>query len=296
MNKFKLDSSTNHYIKRFIFEDKVYDINIPKEQWSQANRKKIERFLKKENMLSFPPPCNSFITVVENDCINNNQCEFCNKVFSRVSNKVRHQQKCKLKGVTNIRTYNDNSTNNITNNITNNNDHSTNITNNITNNITVKLCDFGKEDTSWLTTNILHCLILPKMEGMKKLIACKHFNEKYPQNQNIRMNKEDDIDKYVQVQSKGKWRLKDINDVIKSLHYDIAEIATTVVYGDFMEDFDEHEQSVLEAFRTIINERKKKLINNIWKDITLDEEGKKRMKHIIEFLLLNKDLLEKQSE
>lgn len=168
--KFKLYDSTNHYVKRIKIEDKLYDINIPKEEWTKANMNKMHRFLKKENILSIPPPCNSFITAVENTC-GENECE-----FSGVDNKVRNQ----LQGVKNIRTYNDS--------------------------------------------------------------------------------------------------------------------ATTNVSGDSMEEFDEHELGILNAYRTILNERMKKIINEKMTEIEMDEESKKKMKKRMEMLLLDKDILERQSD
>ena len=40
--------------------------------------------------------------MVQNDCTDNNQSEFCNKSFSRFDSKVRHQQTYKLKNTINI--------------------------------------------------------------------------------------------------------------------------------------------------------------------------------------------------
>jgi len=293
---FKLDSSTNHYVKRFIFEDKIYDINIPKDQWLSSNRQKINRFLKKENMLSIPPPCNSFITVVENICTNNHECEFCNKVFSRHDSKVRHQQKCKLKGVSNIRTYNDNSNNQTINNITNNDNSVTNNNIHIHCNSINDIRDFGEEDSKWLTGNVLHQLILPKMEAIQRMIASKHFNDKFPQNQNVRLNSAGNIENSVHIRKNGKWMVALTDEILNALYNNLNEVILTALTGDFLEDFDEYEkEAFIEFHNSELYTKFQQLLKDKWKDMTstfINDTIRKNMLKILEVLVCNKDLID----
>jgi len=142
MKRFTFDSNTNHYVKRFIFEDNPYDIHIPNEKWNTANRRRVERFLKKDNILSIPSPCNSFITVVENECTDNNQCEFCKKTFSRFDNKVRHQQTCKLQNTINKQDRNN-----------------------------------AKKYSDNLTTEVLEKIIKPNMSIIQKILSVEQQNQ-----------------------------------------------------------------------------------------------------------------------
>ena len=295
LKRFTLDSSTNHYVKRFVFKDKPYDIHIPNTEWNTTNRRKVERFLKRDNIFSIPPPCNSFITVVENECIENNQCDLCKKVFSRFSSKVRHQQNCKLKGITNIRTYNDNSTNidnSTTNNITNHN----NI--NIYCNSINDLRDFGKEDTEWLTADVLQQLILPKMEAIQKMIASKHFNDKFPQNQNVRLNSAGNIKNSVHIRKNGKWMVALTDEILNTLYDNLSEVILTALTGDFMDDFDEYEREAFAEFHgSEIYKKFRQLLKYKWEDMTstfINHAIKKNMIKILEVLLCNKDLLDKE--
>ena len=294
--KFKLDSDTNHYVRRFMFEDNTYDIHIPKDQWTNANRKKIKRFLNKDNILSVASPCNSFITVVENDCTNNNQCEYCQKNFSLFSSKVRHQQTCKLKGVTNIRTYNDNSNNQTINNITNNDNSVTNNHIHIHCNSINDIRDFGEEDTKWLTGDVLQQLILPKMEAIQRMIASKHFNDKFPQNQNVRLNSAGNIENSVHIRKNGKWMVALTDEILSTLYNNLNEVILTALTGDFLEDFDEYEKEAFTEFHNSeLYTKFKQLLKDKWEDMTstfINDTIRKNMLKILEVLVCNKDLID----
>ena len=299
--RFMFDKYTNHYVKRFVFKDDTYDIHIPKDKWTSSNQQKIKRFLKKDNILSIKSPCDSFITVVETKNTDNNQCEFCNKIFSRFDNKVRHQQTCKLKDITNIRTYNDNSQGN---------DNSTNIDNSITNNIINhnniniycnsinNLRDFGKEDTEWLTGNVLQQLILPKMEAIQKMIASKHFNDKFPQNQNVRLNNAGKIENTLHIRKNGKWMVALTDEILNTLYNNLSEIILTALTGDFLDDFDEHEkQAFTEFHKSELYSKFQQLLKDKWEDMTstfINDTIRKNMIKILEVLVCNKDLLDKE--
>jgi hypothetical protein len=299
LKKFLYIKDKKLYIKRVVVNQEIYDIMIPEEQWSETNRKKINRFIKSNKLLTSPLPCNARATKVENGNCNNNQCQYCNKEFTTFSHKKRHTETCELENVTNIREYhdhsstvNDHSTNNTTNNITNNN-NTTNIHIHYNGNIQ----DFRKENPKWLTENVLRQLVLPKMEAIKRMIASKHFNEKFPENQNVRLNTRKDIDKYVQVYKGGKWRLSNTRDILTPMCIDLAEIISVALNGDFIEDFDDHSKKVLEEFRkSELYSRIEPKLKQFWENITtiIDDEKEDDLMDILAFLLIDKKLQDEQ--
>ena len=165
------------------------------------------------------------------------ECEFCSKEYSSSSNLRRHQKVCKMKKE------DDNIIEMIQNlekmhlqqleiqkkqidkiehekeglrkqietlihkvgNTTNN----TNITQN--NNIILNC--YGNEDLSHITDMFKTCLLKIPYSMIPKLIEEVHFNNKYPENQNIILpNKKEP---YVKIYSDQKWIYKDRKETVK---------------------------------------------------------------------------------
>ena len=93
------------------------------------------------------------------------------------------------------------------------------INNNITNNIILN--NYGKEDLSHITGDMLTNLLRGPMTMISELTKMIHFNEEKPQNMNIFIpNKRD---KYIKVYSNNEWKLEDkkerIPDIVDKSYY-----------------------------------------------------------------------------
>ena len=171
------------------------------------------------------------------------KCLFCEKSFSRIDSLNRHiKNSCKVKrkydlnlsmvqGKTTLDMVK-NVDNKIINNNTNINNGTVNTDNsqNYTNNITVN--NFGEENMEMITKSFLKKSIIYPLRGLTKMIEKIHFNEKYPENKNVRMlNKKDNK---LQIIDKGKWKYVDKDETIRRL---VDEKNSSM--GDF---YEEHKQ------------------------------------------------------
>lgn len=203
-------------------------------------------------------------------------CEFCGTKFNSRSNKSRHKKTCekalqakeqtsnkdiidklnvlaeqnntllqqnsiltqRLQEVENKLTTRTNTT------VTNNN----NITNNI---ININLNNFGNEDVSYLTPEFLSYCIMNPRKGMTSLIENIHYNNDYPENQNIRCKslKQNVFEKYID----SEWRPCDASNTLDELIRKGYRILNTHYTDNLMNDpqilEDEIKQRVYEKFR-----------------------------------------------
>lgn len=91
---------------------------------------------------------------------------------------------------------------------------------NIQHNNIIMINDFGKEDTSYLTSDFIENCIMNLNKGMTNLIKEIHFNPGYPQNHNIKLNSK----KHALLEKRidGQWMIVDksgfIDDIVKKGH------------------------------------------------------------------------------
>ena len=91
----------------------------------------------------------------------------------------------------------------------------TNITNN-TQNININLPpirNFNDENPKWLTPDLIMRVIQNIPTAIPNLIREKHFNDKFPENQNIRLDNKRNIKKRLRVYDEGRWKIEDRPDV-----------------------------------------------------------------------------------
>ncbi len=162
---------------------------------------------------------------------NSNQCQFCSKIFSRKYCLARHLKLCKVKN--DVNELNENNleekitqlekkiqeqvikslkqhTNNT--NITNNN----NVTNNNnTINFNFTRLEYGQEDLSMLTEDIMSKAIRKLSKGIPYLAEQIHFNPKYPQNLNIYIKNKKEP--YIMNFSNNKWMLVRKRDMLENM-------------------------------------------------------------------------------
>ena len=122
----------------------------------------------------------------------------------------------------------------------------------ITNNL--NLNSYGKEDLSHITDSFKTNLIKGPFRMIPKMIEAVHFNDKKPENKNISLtNKKDNV---VKVFKGGKWKYYNKNDIMEELmetnyylldsHYEIDNELNGVQktrYSKFQEKYDTGELS-----------------------------------------------------
>ena len=151
-----------------------------------------------------------------------NECIFCFKVFATRHGKSRHLKKCKLKKE------NENEKNlkkqveelkemveklliNNTGNTTTNNTNSNNTIHN-----TININNYGEENTKYITSDyILNLLKFKPAKAIPELIKHTHFNDKYPENQNIKITNKKGP--HIKVMKNNKWELQNKEETITDL-------------------------------------------------------------------------------
>lgn len=101
--------------------------------------------------------------------------------------------------------------NNTTNNTTNNNTTNNNV-NIINNNYNIHINNFGEEDMSYITPQLMYQWLMQKNGlGMFNLFKHVHLNLDAPQNHNIR---DHPMKKMVEVKKEGEWVVADCEDTL----------------------------------------------------------------------------------
>ena len=303
LKKFEYNEQTDSYEKRIIYNNKVYRTIISNSTWDTKTRQKINYWFKiNDNPINivFPYGIIKYENNVNMEDVINNSCEFCGRKMKNLKNKRNHMSKCKHKDITKIDNtdtlYNIREPHGIiNNNITNNN-----ITNNITiNNTVVQLCDFGKENQKWLTQDLLQLLFLDRKDAVKKLIKSKHFNEEFPENQNIRLDNKNNINKRLQVYSRGKWRLRETKPILNDTFFHMCDIVSDVFTIDEPLEDDDHHTEVIKRFQSTtkfqsVYNRLRKKWDTFNDSVKSDSKEFQEYWEYIKTLLLNKQLIEDQ--
>jgi len=142
-----------------------------------------------------------------------------------------------------------NITNNTNNNITNNNTNN-NITNNITNNYYITN-NFEKERLDYITKDIIYEKCFKACFPILKLIELIHFNNDYPENQNIRY---DNKKKLINIKKDDIWTTIDYSYLIFNLLINNSRLLTNY-YNDYKDYFDNLINNInhIEEVKTYIN-------------------------------------------
>ena len=226
-------------------------------------------------------------------CVEDHQCDFCNKKFKSKPNLRRHiKNYCKEKkkmdsqclkkdkqieilqeqvnklmdkvGNTTINTQVLNKIGKIDNihqqsNILNNNIQHNNIQNN-----NIQLNCFGKENLSMLTDDIKIQLIKGPYKMMPKIMEMVYFNDKYPENHTMKLvNKNKDI---MKIYDKTGWRLVDKNETVDYILED-KNYEVDSYYDKKSEEFSEFIKKTYNSFRSLFDNRDKELWKQIKRDV-----------------------------
>jgi len=159
---------------------------------------------------------------------NEYECIYCNKCYSTNSHMRRHEKTCKVKKdnekkdneikelkemVEKLLVNSDGNT--ITNNNTNNNSNNNTNSNNTIHN-TININNYGEEDTKYITSDyILNLLKFKPAKAIPELIKHTHFNDEYPENQNIKITNKKGP--HIKIMKNNKWELQNREETITDL-------------------------------------------------------------------------------
>tara|TARA_B000000475_G_scaffold211802_1_gene173809 strand:+ start:10 stop:630 length:621 start_codon:yes stop_codon:yes gene_type:complete len=105
--------------------------------------------------------------------------------------------------------------NTITNNNTNNNSNNNTNSNNTIHN-TININNYGEENTKYITSDyILNLLKFKPAKAIPELIKHTHFNDEYPENQNIKITNKKGP--HIKVMKNNKWELQNKEETITDL-------------------------------------------------------------------------------
>ena len=150
------------------------------------------------------------------------QCIYCNYIFTKRCNLIRHYNRCKKKKETDIKNENKELKLQIENlknsshviNVYKNDININSVTNNKdSNNIIIH--NYGKEDLSYLTHSEMTNYVKNLPPGVIKFIERVHFNPKHPENTNLRITNKKES--FIQIRKKNKWIMEDKMNVISNL-------------------------------------------------------------------------------
>lgn len=256
MNRFhKTDINT---IRKYITISNVnYCIDIPYAVWSKTPHTKITdhiRYWKKRPSIKMKY---GTVTIVDDVPLgDSHKCEQCDKTYKSRSGLLRH-----------IKKYHPPPTPNTEMVTTPENERTTepSITNITNNNIQINLPplrNFTEENHKWLTHDVIMEAIRDIPTAIPYLIKEKHFNDRFPENQNVRLENKRSIKKRLQVYDGGMWRLKERPEV----EYRLIEQVYNVLF-DFVEMITDEDEEDLDDEATPLERR----IANITRRIRTSE-------------------------
>jgi len=186
-------------------------------------------------------------------------CEQCNKKFSSNPHLKRHQKMyCKSKQIINFE-----QNKKIENqNISMNNCYNTTINKNLILNIN----NYGNENLDMLNdSNLKYNILKMPFTAIPKLIENMHFNDKYPENKNIRMlNKKDNK---LQIREDNDWKYVDKENTLRDLIEDKNNQMDGIYQSNISKLCDRYKERFTKFQDKFDTEDKE-----LWKDILRDTE------------------------
>lgn len=291
MPYFKKNDVTGNYEKAIMIQKERWKLIVYPSMWSRNTSRAISRWIQLIQTEKTPifrwgeiQRGSDDLQVVEYQQI---PCDRCGRVYGSRSGLWKHEQLCSrlLKRENKIEYH------------TTVESGGTQINNSIHNTININIRDFGKENPGWLTENFLYSVIGNVDRAIPMLMKKKHFNEKFPENMNLRLNTRGDINKRLQVRENGKWRVHDSKQTFYKVVIDTYEILCDTLMSD---EEDELHPEIEKAKRSERFIEKVNRIRPLWEDFhkkILSEEDPGVMRELWEDLktmLLDRKLCAEQ--
>ena len=219
---------------------------------------------------------------LKHDLFKMSECEYCGRTFSRPDNLRRHQEyRCldkkrlmeesifkdlyekELKEKQLVKEDHRKQLEMVLEKVgtTTINNHNCNNTQNNTQN-NVQLNNFGQENLDMLTDKYMRKMIIYPYSAIPKMIKKIHFNDQFPENQNIRiLNKKDNK---LQIRNNNKWEYVNKKEALESLindknyqldkyfeeNRDSFEIKYQSRFDDFQDKIDDNDKCVFKDINT----------------------------------------------
>jgi hypothetical protein len=136
----------------------------------------------------------------------------------------------------------------------------------IQNNIQIRA--LGDENPNWLTPEILHRVVRNINKAIPLVMEKKHFNNDFPENKNIKVYNQRDINKRLRVYENGRWRIKDSKQTFYQVLVEIYDVLSDALCSE--DELDEGENTLTEDIKNLRRSenfiRKIQRIRPIWED------------------------------
>ena len=192
------------------------------------------------------------------------KCKYCEKKYKHRQSKFKHEKKCKVnkedkikyleEKVINMEKMIKKSNKNHIINITNNNIDNRKIQNN-----NLQINNFDKENLNYISSNIA-LKVAKNFKGLlPNFIDLIHFNEKHPENHNIRIK--DIKNGMAEIRDKNKWKYLSMNDFLDEMRLSIYDKLETLKENICEEDIDLYDDYIEKVDEILEDMKKVKLIN-----------------------------------
>lgn len=239
---FRKNEETGEYVKEVWISEKLWVLSIPEETWSQSVSKGVSRWVQSVKQGGRPifrwgtAICTGEMEMGEF------QCKHCHRDYKTRSGLWKHEQQCSAitsivhvpEGEGEVQTQNAPVTT-----IGINVEAGGTQINNIHNTINIHIRDFGNENPNWLTEGLLYNVIGNMSRAIPLMMQKKHFNEKFPENMNLRLNTKSDVNRRFQVREGGKWRVKDSKQTFYKVVIEIYEILSDALSDENVDEDEE---------------------------------------------------------
>jgi hypothetical protein len=197
--------------------DDIYRISVPETQWSVQISRIISRWVRKFKKGKRDPFRWGTIEKIPKDEFLNEEttiiCSYCKKSFKYKSGFSKHKKQCISNQIILKETPNSPEQDQTTR-------------------------TFGKENPRWLTSELLYGVLSNIPNGIPIMMRNKHFNDRFPENRNIRIDTRRNIDNRLQVFEEGRWMVKGSKQTFYKVLINICDILS-----DALEEEDEKDDS-----------------------------------------------------
>lgn len=182
--------------------ESIYRISVPEDQWSVQASRTISRWIRKVKSGKKDTFRWGQIECIPRDEFFNSEntiiCSYCKKSFKYKSGFSKHKKQCKDSFINQIVPVNESK-------------HAGTRT-------------FGKENPRWLTSELLYGVLSNIPSAIPIMMKSKHFNDKFPENRNIRIDTRRNLDNRLQVFEEGRWMIKGSKQTFYKVLINICDI------------------------------------------------------------------------
>lgn len=201
----------------------VYRISVPQENWCERVRKSCSKWVKTMNDNNFTPFRWGTLEKIKHCDFHTMPrlvCNDCKKTFTSKCGFSRHKKICKELEIHKFQmvSQEDIPTPSV-------------------------IRTFGKENPKWLTSDLLYGVLNNIQQAIPVMMKTKHFNDKFPENKNIRIDTRRSIDSRLQVFEEGRWMIKGSRHTFYKVLISICDILSDALEEEDMPEDGEDSDS-----------------------------------------------------